>query len=175
MSLQSTGEDKIRMKSWILWLLNCVLKWEPTGSHNYESLYRAGGTLAGLKEWLHCGTQPVATQLGVNSAGWSRAPMGSLSRGWLRKREVGASCFATVREEPSQLDFPASPSNWSITKMAPLTDPFLKLCRLFSFRCLGKHNLLIYLIYILHIWARNSNSKCGGCLWNDLVSNKPRE
>lgn len=43
-----------------------MLKREPTGSRHCESLHGAGGILAGLKEWLHCGKQPVATQLGRN-------------------------------------------------------------------------------------------------------------
>lgn len=90
-----------------------MLKREPTGNHNYERLHQAGGTIAGLKEWLHCGRQPVAGQLSGNSAGGSRAPVGSHSGG-VAEEGGGQSillCSSQLEKQPSQRDFPASSSN----------------------------------------------------------------
>ena len=89
-----------------------MLKREPTGSHNCESLHGAGGTLAGLKEWLHCGKQPVATRMGRSpvqeGAGFLWAVL--LVAGWGRGRSEPPA-LQQSEKQPSQLDFPASPSS----------------------------------------------------------------
>lgn len=92
------------------------MKRAPTGSRNYESLERAGRTLAGVKEWLHCGRQPLAAQL---SRQHRREQSSHGQSFWWRGlgREVTASCSAAVSWAVAiPANFPASPSKGAVTQ-----------------------------------------------------------